>query len=257
MANIGTKRIMGATACAVYVAAAALFVGMITSAKPKGSVVPLKEAKLNIEHNATDHDTGFQGGIDSDGWRYLDIAGPEGVQFHMEGKGKLAELGVTELFFETVEPANADVPLTEMLKNLPAGNYTISGRAMVDGESSGETAGTAWLTHTIPAGAELRFPAKGEVVPADDLVMRWDAVTKDLEGGPIKIIGYQLIVEKDTPVHPHMIGKWGLSMYLSPSITSMAIPRGFLEPNTPYKWEVLAIEESGNQTLSSSEFRTR
>ena len=27
--------------------------------------VPLKEAKLNVEHNATDEDTGFQGFIDS------------------------------------------------------------------------------------------------------------------------------------------------------------------------------------------------
>jgi len=27
----------------------------------------LKEAKLNIEHNATDEDTGFQGYVDSEG----------------------------------------------------------------------------------------------------------------------------------------------------------------------------------------------
>jgi len=256
MTSIRTNKIMGAAACAVCVAAVAVLAGLPAGARSKGPV-PLKEAKLNIEHNATDHDTGFQGGIDSEGWQYLDIAGPGGVQLHLEGKGKLAELGVTELFFETVEPTNADVPLGEMLQNLPAGQYTISGRAMIDGESSGETAGTAWLTHTIPAGPELQWPAKGGTVPVDDLVIRWGAVTRTLQGGPVKIIGYQLIVEKDTQVHPHMIGKWGLSLYLSPSITSMAIPRGFLEPNTPYKWEVLAIEESGNQTLSSSEFRTQ
>ena len=35
--------------------------------------VPLKEAKLNIEHNATDRDTGFQGFVDSEGWRRLDV----------------------------------------------------------------------------------------------------------------------------------------------------------------------------------------
>ena len=37
----------------------------------------------------------------------------------------------------------------------------------------------------------------------------------------------------------------------------MAIPSSFLEAHTPYKWEVLAIEESGNQTLSTSEFKTK
>ncbi len=40
------------------------------------TVVPLKEAKLNIEHNATDHDTGFQGGIDGEGWKSLTSQGP-------------------------------------------------------------------------------------------------------------------------------------------------------------------------------------
>ena len=40
--------------------------------------VPLKDAKLNIEHNATDEDTGFQGFVDSDGWPRLDVRGPAG-----------------------------------------------------------------------------------------------------------------------------------------------------------------------------------
>jgi hypothetical protein len=36
----------------------------------------------------------------------------------------------------------------------------------------------------------------------------------------------------------------------------MTVPDEFLEPATPYLWEVLAIEESGNQTLSSGSFQT-
>jgi hypothetical protein len=31
------------------------------------TAIPLKEAKLNIEHNAKDEDTGFQGFLDSEG----------------------------------------------------------------------------------------------------------------------------------------------------------------------------------------------
>jgi len=53
-----------------------------------------------------------------------------------------------------------------------------------------------------------------------------------------------------------MIGKFGLSMYLRPSVTRMEIPDGFLQPGTAYDWEVLAIERSGNQTLSSASFMT-
>ena len=72
----------------------------------------------------------------------------------------------------------------------------------------------------------------------------------------MKIVAYQLIIEKDAEPHPHMIGTFGLSMYLPPSVTSIDVPDGFLEPGTPYDWEVLAIERSGNQTLSSGSFKT-
>jgi hypothetical protein len=243
-----------ALACLVPVAlisAAAVYAGSGSTAAP-----PLKDAKLNIEHNATDKDTGFQGFIDSEGWRRLDVRGPQGQVLAFEGRGSLAKLGVTELFFETVEPTNADTPLDEMLAKLPEGNYTISGPSQENGKSAGRTSGTASLTHDIPAGPKLVSPA-GRSVPVRGAVARWQPVTKTITGEPVKIIAYQLIIEKDVAPHPHMIGKFGLSMYLKPSVTSIAVPNGFLEPGTKYKWEVLAIERSGNQTLSSGEFRTR
>ena len=46
-----------------------------TCTSPGGTPIPLKEAKLIIEHNATDEDTGFQGFIDSEGWQKLDVVG--------------------------------------------------------------------------------------------------------------------------------------------------------------------------------------
>lgn len=221
------------------------------------ATVPLKEAKLNIEHNATDEDTGFQGFIDSEGWRRLDMRGPDGQVLRFEGRGALARLGLTELFFETVEPENANVPIEEMLAKLPAGRYAIAGRGQENGERTGRTAGKAWLTHDIPAGPELVTPADGATVPVRGVVARWRPVTKTITGDPVRIVAYQLIVEKDASPHRHMIGKFGLSMYLPPSVTRIRIPNGFLERRTDYEWEVLAIERSGNQTLSSGSFRTR
>ena len=220
------------------------------------AATPLKEAKLNIEHNATDEDTGFQGFIDSEGWKRLDVRGPDGNVLTLQGRGDLGELGVTELFFESVEPANADVPIEEILATLPEGNYEISGLAIENGERLGRTSGTALLTHDIPAGPELLTPGEGEVVPTSGVVASWGEVTETITGDPVNIVAYQVIIEKDGFSHPHMIGKMGLSMYLPTSTTSIQIPDGFLEPGTLYKWEVLAIEESGNQTLSSGEFET-
>ncbi len=231
---------------------------LVTAAMKSKTPIPLKEAKLIIEHNATDHDTGFQGFIDSDGWKRLDVTSPDGdVVLTFRGRDALGKLGLTELFFETVEPENVDVPIEELLATLPEGEYTIAGPAIENGDSLGKTEGTALLTHVIPAGPELTSPAADAVVPTIGQVASWKPVAKTITGNDVTIIAYQLIIEKDVPPHPHMIGKLGLSMYLPASITSIAIPDGFLEPGTAYKWEVLAIEESGNQTLSSSAFSTQ
>ena len=218
-----------------------------------GDSIPLKEAKLNIEHNATDEDTGFQGFIDSEGWERLDITGPDGTVLTIEGRGKLGTLGLTELFFETVEPENADVPIEDMLAVLPEGQYTIEGLTL-DGV---QTVGTALLTHDIPAGPVLLSPAEGATVPSSNLVMSWSPVTQTITGENVTIVSYQLIVEKDEEPHPHAFAKRAMSIYVPPSVTSVTVPNEFLEPGTLYKWEVLAIEESGNQTLSSSEFTTQ
>lgn len=172
----------------------------------------------------------------------------------MTATGKLRDLGVTELYFETVEPRNADVPIKDMLSRLPEGEYEIVGPA----STGGITLGTALLTHDIPKGPSLLSPQAGGSVPHADLPMSWSAVNRTIDGRPIRIIAYQLIVEKDVPPHKHMIGKpHSLSMYLPPTVTHMTVPKEFLEPGAAYKWEVLAIEPSGNQTLSSSEFSTQ
>ena len=245
-----------ASACLLGAAGLAISVSSATPPGPAAAHVPLKDAKLNIEHNATDRDTGFQGFVNSEGWRRLEVRGPAGTVLDFEGRGSLGKLGLTELFFETVEPENKDVPIQTMLAKLPAGMYTIAGPAQENGKRLGTTSGKAWLTHDIPAGPQLVSPAEGATVPARGVVASWRPVSKTITGKPVQIISYQLIIEKDVKPHPHMIGKPGLSMYLPASITSIGVPDGFLEPSTAYKWEVLAIERSGNQTLSSGAFRT-
>lgn len=241
----------------IFAILATLFlVGGCVGGKSSETIIPLKEAKLIIEHNAKDNDTGFQGFIDSEGWSKITVTGPDGLILTFKGEGKLGELGLTELFFETVEPENADVPISDILKVLPEGNYTFKGSAIEVGERMGTTIGTAWLTHDIPNGPVLLSPVEDALVPVGDLVVSWSPVTKTIDGNDVNIISYQLIIEKDETPHPHMIGKRGLSIYLPASVTQITIPKEFFEPGTAYDWEVLAIEESGNQALTSSYFRT-
>lgn len=220
------------------------------------NATPLKEAKMIIEHNAKDNDTGFQGALDSEGWKWISVTGPNGEVLKFQGKGNLGNLGLTELFFETVEPANAEVSIAEVLESLPDGEYIFRGSGIEVGEKTGKTIGIATLTHDIPEGPILLAPAEGAVVPVDDLLVMWSPVDKTIDGSSVNIIAYQLIIEKDQLPHPNMIGKMGLSMYLPASVTQITIPQEFFEAGTDYNWEVLAIEESGNQTLMSGKFST-
>jgi hypothetical protein len=113
--------------------------------------------KLLIEHNATAEDTGFQVFLDGEPWNRLDIEGPDGRPLlEIRGRGALRRLGLTELFFETNEPANAEVPIEELLARFPEGEYEFEGRS-IEGD---EMAGTATLTHTIPRGPRILSPPR-------------------------------------------------------------------------------------------------
>jgi hypothetical protein len=217
----------------------------------------LKQAKVNIEHNATDNDTGFQAFVDADGWEKLEIIGPKGLVAEFQGRDAVGELGMTELFFESHEPENVKMPIAELLAKMPAGDYEFRGTASKLGGQSGVMLGQALLTHKIPAGAALLAPAPDSTVPVADLVMKWSGTGKALDGSDIKLVSYQLIVEKEEDPHPNMIGKRGLSMHLPASVTEMTVPAALLEAGAAYKWEVLAIEESGNQTLTEGAFKTQ
>lgn len=214
-----------------------------------------KQAKLVVEHNATDDDTGFQVFVDAEGWHQLQIIGPNGIVTEVQGRGPVNDLGMTELFFESVEPENAKLPIDQLLAMFPAGEYIFRASASKLGGSSGTMIGSARLTHKIPRGVTLAEPGEDAVVPRGDVTVRWEPSGKALDGTAATIIAYQLIIEKDEDPHPHMIGKRGLSMYLPASVTQITVPSAFFEPESEYEWEVLAIEESGNQTLRSSAFR--
>jgi hypothetical protein len=211
-------------------------------------------SKMLIEHNATDEDTGFQIAVDGEAWNRLDVWGPnDRPVMAVRARGRMRRVGFTEMFFETQEPENAEVPIPRMLKNLPEGTYEFEG-ITVDGE---EIEGEAYLSHAIPAGPELVFPSEGDVVSANsDLTIVWNPVTETIYGETVNVTHYQLIVEEDVPFEHAGFGRTLLSIHVPSSKTSMRVPAEFLEPGTAYKYEVLALEESGNQTLSSSEFET-
>lgn len=240
---------------ATPVALAALFAAALAPEAFSGrKEIKFSYAKLLIEHNATDEDTGFQMAADGEAWNRLDVLDPDGNPvLSVTARGSIQDLGLTEMFFETQEPENAEVPIPEVLANLPEGDYEFEGIS-VDGV---EMDGVATLTHAIPAGPVILSPDEGEVVdPGSDLEIDWEHVTETIDGDPVNVTHYQVIVEKDEKLTHPGFGRSLFSVHVPSSITSMRVPAEFLEARSPYKFEVLALEESGNQTLSSSEFET-
>jgi hypothetical protein len=229
--------------------------GCVRPAEPEPPTPQLAEAKLLIEHNATDEDTGFQGFADGDPWKQLTIRGPDGqLIVTVTAQGGLNNFGLTELFFETSEPANAEVPIADVLARLPEGVYTFTAD-MVDG---GPSELTKTLTHTIPAGPVLLTPVDGSTVDPNNVVVSWEAVSTDINGTAITIVGYQVIVEKDeVPQFPQGFARSLFSVHVPAAVTSITVSKEFMEAGAPYQYEVLAIEESGNQTLSSAAFETQ
>jgi hypothetical protein len=93
-------------------------------------------------------------------------------------------------------------------------------------------------------------PRQGECARdvAIPTVIAWEAVTTDFFGEPLEIVEYEVIVEgEDSNFDVHLPAKVG---------TQVTVPAELLEPGTEYKYEVLAIEEGGNQTISETCFVT-
>lgn len=221
-----------------------------TSERSSREVVEIADARLKFEINATDGDGGIQVFLDAEQWKRMSIYDQKGRKiFTAVTKGIMAKQGGTELFLESAEPTFDELPLEELLERWPAGTYEFRGRGL-NGE---HYAGSARLTHDLPAGPELVSPIEGAgPQDADNTVVRWKRVPPP-NGSPI--IGYQvLVVEPDTGITA--LPNVTLDVMMPPTATRLEIPPGFLRPDTEYEWEVLAIEQGGNQTLSSSTFTT-
>ncbi len=194
--------------------------------------VPFADARIFFELNSTANDLGLQLALDNDdGWRRVRVLDP-GLKdiLLFQTAGRLNQLGITELFFETAEPAPEEV-----LALFPPGQYRFRG-GTVDGQ---HLASVSTLSHDFPP-APTFTPSGGAVVDVSNTVVKWSA--PDAE----KV---EVIIEQDELEHI-------LDITLSGSATQLRVPRQFLTPGKEYKIEVLSIGENGNRIITEGTFRT-
>ncbi|MEW6443517.1 MAG: hypothetical protein AB1640_21465 [bacterium] len=218
----------------------AIAVLCLTAAAPEnGNQAPFSETKIYFEYNSTANDLGVHVFLDAEDWKTLRILNPNGrTIFNVQGGGGFRQLGMTELFFEGAEPALDEFPLDELLALFPEGEYRFNGTT-VDGA---ELEGTATFTHAVPDGPKV----SAVVRPDHTLVIRWRPVTGPagiLPDEDIEIAGYQVIVEE-------------FQVTLPETATRVTVPPEYVASLGPgeHDFEVLAIEEGGNQTITEGSF---
>lgn len=236
--------------------------------------IPFEVAEVFFELNNTDGDLGIHAMIDGEPWKRLQIEDTKERRILGVGvRGRLRRQGLTEIFFESAEPTFDDLPPSVFFDRFPEGTYEVEGVSLEGDELESETE----ITHAMPAPPvptvnDVAAAAQCDdeepdydapVIEADEYVIAWSPVTKthpslghpqDAPG--LVIVNYQVVVEAEleTPGGDEFVSIF--SVVLPPDVTEMTIPEEFMELTDTFKYEVLAREESWNQTAMESCFLT-
>lgn len=206
----------------------------------QGEPVAFKDARMIVETNATDGDAGLQIFADHEPWRSFTVYRPDGeVMLDIETRGALADYGLTELFSESSEPPFTEMPLDEFKLLWPAGEYRFEGCTLEGKPISSPVA----LSHAFPAGPEILAPADEATIAADEaLRIQWAPADEPAE---VELVRYQVLAVNEDAVPPAVF-----AVDLPATATEVTVPAGFLTPGAEHKVEVLAVDASGNQTLT-------
>jgi hypothetical protein len=223
--------------------------------------VTIASAKLIIEYNATDDDLGVHGAFDDHGWSELCIYDPNGtLVLAVKPQSQLRDLTMAGIFFESREPEVSEFSFADLVAQFPEGEYTVVG-TNVDGTG---LVGAVTFTHDVPAPPTITAPALAEdaetagdaIVSTTGLVIEWEGVTATVDGNPVTITGYEVIITQEEYDDPHGFSRPVFDVHVSADRNRLSVPVEFLEASTIYELEVLALEASGNQTITVGFFMT-
>lgn len=241
--------------------------------------IPFDEHEIFFELNNTDGDLGIHALIDGDGWKRLSIEDPnERKILNVRVKGRLRRQGLTEIFFESAEPTFDELPPAVFFERFDEGIYDIDGLRLDGMELSSETE----LTHVMPnrpaamvngilfadqCNDELPGHNPTELMDPPEVTISWPDVTMShsdpLGGGasvqtpvPVTIENYEVVVEveSENPDDETETYEAVFSARLPHWVNSLTIPEEIINQGDEFKYEVLAREESFNQTAVESCF---
>lgn len=228
---------------------------------PDGAPAEMETAKLYVEHNATDEDTGVHGLFDDTGWSELCVFDPSGaLVLRVTPQGALGDLTMAGFFFESREPPNDEFSVADLEADFDEGEYEVVGTTY---EGVGMV-GAATFSHDIPVEPEITWPPLVDdeeepgiaTVPTTDFVVTWEPVTETLGGDGVTITSYEVIVTKEDHEDDNGLSRPIYDVHVAGDQTSLSVPEEFFEADELYELEVLALEVTGNQTISVGFFLT-
>jgi hypothetical protein len=234
-----TQAFIATGATALVLGTAALLSAARPPASPPAVETPLSIARIYWEYNSSANDLGVHVFLDAEDWKRMTIESPsEQLLFDVRGKGPYAVLGMTELFFEGAEPSLEEVELEDLLAMFPQGLYEFEGLT-VSGE---ELESEASFSHAIPDGPDV-FATFSQ---PNYLRIDWTKVTAPPAGFPKKPI--------NVTSHQVIVGAYQVTV--PASVTSVTVTPEFVAslPKGTHDFEVLAIEKSGNQSITEGTF---
>jgi hypothetical protein len=231
---------------------------------------------FNIEFNATDLDVGVRGFFDYEPYEELEIEDPNEIEIaELELEGSLADQGIAEFFFESGEPELADLSFAEFFERFPEGTYEYEAELIDDDEDEDELEEEiceddeveceAYFSHVVPCEPEIEAGGNRR----RGYIIRWDPVTQVVntaatdanvqngveealvceDSAELEIVGYEVIVETEVDGEEKEY-----KIDLPGDATSVSVPLEFVALSDEFDYEVIAIEESGNQTIGEDEF---
>jgi len=206
-----------------------------------------------------DTDIGVHGFFGDTAWQILCVFSPNGEAIiSFEPRGTLGKLGVAEFFFESNEPPYEDFGYDALTKTFPEGDYAVHAKT-TDGDI---LVGAARFSTVVAMAPKILSPQTTRdetgdvpVVPMDNVVVRWEASTQARYGGPVTIAGYQVVIgNTEWEGNGDNFAKPSYNVHVGPNLRELVVPAEFFDADTVYELEVIAIEDSGNQTIAGVSF---
>ena len=239
-----------------------LLAGPMLTSGAADAATPFSRANIFFELNSTAGDVGVHVSLDGESWKDLRIVDPRGREIlQLEPEGSAQKIGLTELFFEGSEPPLVQVSFARFLQLFPQGNYRFHAKTI----GNQLLRSTDALTAELPCPVKVVSPPKDEPVAPDRVVIRWEPAPGVFnpnsgickKNQDVGLASYEVIAEivnEATGLVRHY------TVELPAGVTELPVPRVFIEEGVllegaEFKLEVIAIEDTGNKTITEGTFQ--